>query len=87
MNMGARWLSVEEIAAHLGVNRDPPLPRLRRAGTVYHWIDEKAMPGRKVGRLWKFEVSEVDAWVQSGRAAAKPVRAKTGKAAPKAEKG
>jgi hypothetical protein len=26
------------------------------------------MPGRKIGRLWKFDRKEVDAWVKSGAA-------------------
>ncbi len=59
--MQERWLSVEEIAAHLGVNRD----------TIYKWIDRKKMPGHKVGRLWKFLASEVDLWVKRGLAAQK----------------
>jgi len=54
-----RWLSVEEIAAHLGIKRE----------TVYLWIETKRMPAHKVGRLWKFQKSEVDEWVRSGHAA------------------
>jgi len=38
-----------------------------------------------MGRLWKFKASQVDEWVQAGCAAAKPVRAKTGKAAERAK--
>jgi excisionase family DNA binding protein len=57
--MKERWLSVEEIAAHLGINPD----------TIYKWIDRKNMPAHKVGRLWKFLASEVDQWVKGGRAA------------------
>ena len=53
-----RWLSVEEIANHLGVKRD----------TVYKWIDRKRMPAHKVGRLWKFRRDEIDEWVRSGGA-------------------
>ena len=62
--MENRWLSVEEIAAYLGLKRD----------TVYKWIDRKAMPAHKVGRLWKFKVREIDAWVKRGGAAPKPGR-------------
>lgn len=54
-----RWLSVEEIAAHLGINRD----------TVYKWIDRKRMPAHKVGRLWKFQASEINEWIRTGKAA------------------
>ncbi|GAA6123317.1 hypothetical protein BPY_14250 [Bifidobacterium psychraerophilum] len=53
------WLYADDIAAHLGVTKD----------TVYTWIAEKAIPASKVGRLWKFQVSEVDDWVRSGAAA------------------
>ena len=52
--MGERWLSVDEIAAHLGVSRD----------TVYKWISRKKLPARKLGRLWKFLASEVDEWAR-----------------------
>ncbi len=56
--MSDRWLSVEEIAEHLGVSRD----------TVYTWVNTKEMPAHKVGKLWKFDKDEVDAWVRSGKA-------------------
>ncbi len=54
--MDDRWLSVDEICAHLGISRD----------TVYKWIDRKGMPAHRVGRLWKFKKDEVDDWVRSG---------------------
>lgn len=53
------WLSADEIAAHLGVTKD----------TIYTWIAEKDMPAHKVGRLWKFQSTEVDDWVRSEGAA------------------
>jgi excisionase family DNA binding protein len=53
-----RWLSVDEIAAYLGIKRD----------TVYKWISEKQMPAHRMGRLWKFRKEEVDEWVKSGGA-------------------
>lgn len=52
------WSSVEQVADHLGIKRE----------TVYVWIEQKGMPARKVGHLWKFKLSEVDKWVVSGRA-------------------
>ena len=55
----ARWLSVEEIAAHLGV----------KPTSIYKWITRKSMPAHKLGRLWKFKVDEVDEWIRSGEAA------------------
>ena len=51
-----RWYSMNEIAAHLGVSRD----------TVLSWIENKNMPSHRIGRLWKFKVSEIDEWVRSG---------------------
>ena len=54
--MPERWLSVDEIAAHLGVNPE----------TIYKWITRRSMPAHKVGRLWKFLASEIDQWVKTG---------------------
>lgn len=56
--MSEPWLSADDIAAYLGVAKD----------TVYSWIADKAMPAHKVGRLWKFQASEVDGWVRNGGA-------------------
>lgn len=53
--MSEPWLSADQVAAHLGVTKD----------TVYAWIAEKRMPAHKVGRLWKFQIDEVDEWVRS----------------------
>ena len=56
-----KWSSLEEIAEHLGVSKD----------TIYRWIAKKQMPAHKVGKLWKFKISEVDEWVVKGEAADK----------------
>ena len=53
-----RWLSVDEIANHLGV----------AAITIYRWLDGQKIPAHRVGKLWKFKPTEVDAWVTSGGA-------------------
>jgi excisionase family DNA binding protein len=57
--MQERWLSVDEIAAHLGASPD----------WIHKWLTRKNMPAHKVGRLWKFLASDVDAWVKGGKAA------------------
>ena len=52
-----RWLSVEEVAQYLGINK----------GTLYKWVTRKDIPAHKIGRLWKFKKDEVDDWVVSGK--------------------
>ena len=35
------------------------------------WIETRALPAHRVGRLWKFKLSEVDKWVRAGNAVEK----------------
>jgi excisionase family DNA binding protein len=56
MDTEERWVDVEEVAAHLNVTKD----------SVYRWIDRKGFPAHKVGRLFRFKLSEVDEWVRKG---------------------
>lgn len=58
MSETERWLSVEEIAAHLGISKE----------TIYRWLEKEKIPAHRVGRLWKFKASEVDQWVKEGEA-------------------
>jgi excisionase family DNA binding protein len=57
--MNDRWMSVGEMAAHLGVSKD----------TIYTWASTRKMLGHKVGRFWKFKADEVDGWVRAEGAA------------------
>lgn len=57
-----RWLSVEDIALHLGVSKE----------TVYRWLEKEKIPAHRVGKLWKFRASEVDRWVTGGGASDVP---------------
>jgi len=57
--MDERWLSVEEIAEHLGVSRD----------SIYAWVKQRGMPATRIGKFWKFKRSQVDEWAISGQAA------------------
>lgn len=49
---------MKEASAYLGVQRQ----------TIIKWINTKNMPASKVGKLWKFKIDEIDAWVKSGGA-------------------
>ena len=56
-----RWLSVVEIAEHLGISKE----------TVYRWLEKGKIPAHKVGKQWKFKATEVDDWVLNGEASSK----------------
>ena len=71
------WSSVEDVSLHLGVAKD----------SVYRWIDAKSLPAHRIGKLWKFKLSEVDEWVRADGANDAPARAKTiRRAAPRKKK-
>ena len=53
-----RYYSMPEICKYLGISSDSALK----------WIANKGMPAYKVGKKWKFKLSEIDAWVNSGKA-------------------
>jgi len=52
------WVSVDTVASHQGVAKD----------SVYRWIGTKGLPAHRVGRPWKFKLSEIDEWVHGGGA-------------------
>lgn len=54
--MAKRSLSVDEIAAHLGVNAD----------TIYKWITRDRLP--RTSSVWKLLASEFDEWIKRGHA-------------------
>lgn len=51
-----KLLDSKEVALLLGVHH-ATLQRMARAGQL---------PGMKVGKLWRFRVSQLDAWIASG---------------------
>ena len=55
----SKWSTLVEICDYLKVSRE----------TVLNWINKKNMPAHKAGRLWRFDVTEVDEWIKSGGAA------------------
>lgn len=57
-NIIEKWSTLKEVQEYLGVRRE----------TILQWIAKRNMPAYKVGRLWKFKLSEVDEWIRSGGA-------------------
>lgn len=55
-----KWISIDEAASYLGV----------KPVTVRDWIrKERGIPAHKIGKQWKFKISELDSWVKSGKSA------------------
>ena len=50
------WVGIAAVAAHLQVTKD----------SIYRWVDSNGFPARRVGRLLRFRLSEVDEWVKPG---------------------
>ena len=48
-----RYYSMPETCKYLGISRE----------TALRQISTKNMPARKIGKNWKFKVSEIDEWV------------------------
>lgn len=53
------WIGIDAAAKYLDVNKD----------TIRNWIKKTDIPAHKIGKLWKFKKSELDAWVKSGKSA------------------
>ena len=58
-NVNESWVGINEAAAHLGVTKD----------TIRNWIKRIDIPAHKIGKLWKFKLSELDEWVKNGKSA------------------
>lgn len=58
MTQNQKWMSVDEIAKYLGISKE----------SVYKWLEKRKMPAHRIGKLWKFQPSEVDEWVKKGGA-------------------
>lgn len=55
-----KWIGIDEAAEHLGV----------KVVTVRDWIKKNTgIPAHKIGKQWKFQCSELDQWVKSGKSA------------------
>lgn len=48
-----KWVGIKETQEYLGVGRE----------TVLNWIAKRNLPAHKIGKLWRFRLSEIDEWV------------------------
>lgn len=53
-----RWISLQEVCDYLGIKRH----------TAMRWIEQRNMPAAKIGKLWRFKISDIDQWVRYGDA-------------------
>ena len=53
--MDESWTTMKDIASHLEVTPE----------TIRNWINGEGFPAHKVGRQWRFKMSEVDEWIES----------------------
>ena len=51
-----KWLSMNDVCNYLHISRD----------TVMNWIKKEGMPAHQKGRLWRFDINEVDEWMKNG---------------------
>lgn len=56
-----KWRPIPTMMEYLCVSRE----------NILQWIEKKGMPANKVGRQWKFNISEIDEWIRSDEAAEK----------------
>lgn len=59
MDAVEKLVSLEDVAIYLDVSKD----------TIRSWIKKGTIPFHKVGRQYKFRMSEIEAWVESGKSA------------------
>jgi excisionase family DNA binding protein len=49
------WLSLDELAEYLK----------KPKSTLYKLVQRGQLPGHKVGRSWRFDRDEIDAWIKA----------------------
>jgi excisionase family DNA binding protein len=54
MSTEEHWVDIADVAAHLAVNKE----------SIYKWVATKGFPVHRAGRLFRFQLSEVDDWMK-----------------------
>lgn len=57
-----RAMTVREVAGYLNVNEK----------TVYRLAQRRALPGFKVAGAWRFQRSDIDAWIEAQKKPGEP---------------
>lgn len=55
--MPKRLISVAECSEIIGIT----------VGTLYQWVSQRRIPFVKVGRLTKFDLKDIDEWIESNK--------------------
>lgn len=50
-------MSIKDVADFLKLNQT----------TIYAWAQKGTLPGYKLGRTWRFRLSDIEAWLQERR--------------------
>ena len=53
--MPEKWVNLKDVAVYLSMSED----------TVRTWIKEGKLPFYRVGKRYKFKISEIDDWIRS----------------------
>ncbi len=59
MSEPEKWVNLEAVADHTGLSKD----------TIRNYIKKGAIPYYRIGKQYKFKISEIDAWILSGESA------------------
>ncbi len=55
--MERRLLNIDEVAEYTGLSKN----------TLYAWVCQRRIPFVKVGRLTKFDLKDVDRWIEENK--------------------
>lgn len=47
------WVNIPSCAKRIGVSKE----------TIYRLLKAKGIPAYRVGKLWRFKLSEIDSWI------------------------
>lgn len=53
--MKTEWLNIEETAKYIGISKS----------NLYSMAQEKRIPTHRIGKIWRFDVKELDEWIRT----------------------